>query len=98
MILEFEGDVFRWEARTESWFFAALPEHLSAEIREIPRPARGFGSVRVAVTIGGSSWRTSIFPDAGRGAYVLPLKRAVRDAEGIENGDIVRVRLDVLDS
>lgn len=98
MILEFEGDVFRWEARTESWFFAVLPEHLSAEIREIPRPARGFGSVRVAVTIGGSSWRTSIFPDAGRGAYVLPLKRAVRDAEGIENGDIVRVRLDVLDS
>lgn len=98
MILEFDGDVFRWEARTESWFFAALPEHLSAEIREIPRPARGFGSVRVAVTIGGSSWRTSIFPDGGRGAYVLPLKRAVRDAEGIEDGDTVRVRLEVLDS
>lgn len=98
MILEFDGDVFRWEARTESWFFAALPEHLGAEIREIPRPARGFGSVRVAVTIGGSSWRTSIFPDGGRGAYVLPLKRAVRDAEGIEDGDTVRVRLEVLDS
>lgn len=98
MILEFDGDVFRWEARTESWFFAALPEHLSAEIREIPRPPRGFGSVRVAVTIGGSAWRTSIFPDGGRGAYVLPLKRAVRDAEGIEDGDTVRVRLEVLDS
>lgn len=97
MIVEFDGDVFRWEARTETWFFAALPEDLSAEIREIPRPTRGFGSVRVAVTIGGSSWRTSIFPDAGRGAYVLPLKRAVRDAEGIEDGDVVRVRVHVLD-
>lgn len=98
MILEFDGEVFRWEARTETWFFAALPEDLSAEIREIPRPARGFGSVRVAVTIGGSSWRTSIFPDGGRGAYVLPLKRAVRDAEGIGDGDVVRVRVDVLDA
>lgn len=97
MIVEFEGEVFRWEARTETWFFVALPEDLSAEIREIPRPARGFGSVRVAVTIGGSSWRTSIFPDGGRRAYVLPLRRAVRDAEGIGDGDVVRVRVEVLD-
>lgn len=97
MIVAFEGEVFRWEARTETWFFVALPEDLSAEIREIPRPARGFGSVRVAVTIGGSSWRTSIFPDGGRRAYVLPLKRAVREAEGIGDGDVVQVEVDVID-
>lgn len=98
MILEFDGDVFRWEARTQSWFSAALPEDLSAEIREVPRLPRGFGSVRVAATIGGSSWRTSIFPDAGRGAYVLPLKRAVREAEGIGDNGTVHVRLEIMDS
>lgn len=98
MILEFDGEVFRWDARTESWFFVALPEDLSAEIREIPRPARGFGSVRVAVTINGTSWRTSIFPDGGRGAYVLPLKRSVREAEGIGDNGTVHVRLEVMDS
>jgi len=97
MQVEFTADVFRWEARTESWFFVALPADLSAEIREIPRPSRGFGSVRVRAQIGLSSWRTSIFPDAQRGAYVLPLKRSVRDAEGVEEGTTLVVQIDILD-
>ncbi|MBN9171008.1 MAG: DUF1905 domain-containing protein [Microbacterium sp.] len=97
MIVEFEGDVFRWAARADSdWFFTALPAELSAEIREVPRPFRGFGSVRVRARIGGSEWRTSIFP-GGDGAYVLPLKRTVREAEGLVDGGPVAVRLEVLD-
>lgn len=98
MIVEFDAEVFRWSARTEDWFFAAVPEELSAQIREIPRPHRGFGSVRVRARIGGSDWRTSIFPDASRGAYVLPLKKSVRDAESIVDGGVVIVRLEVLDA
>lgn len=97
MIVDFDADVYLWEARTQSWFFAGVPAELSELIREIPRPFRGFGSVRVRARIGGSEWRTSIFPDADRGAYVLPLKRAVRDAEGIVAGGVVAVRLEILD-
>ena len=48
MIIEFAGEVFRWDAREDAaWFFASVPPELSEEIREIPRPYRGFGSVRV---------------------------------------------------
>lgn len=97
MIVEFEGEIFRWEVRTDSWFFTALPVDLSEQIREIPRPFRGFGSVRVVARVGRSEWRTSIFPDASHGAYVLPLKRAVRDAEHLIDGGVVSVRLEVLD-
>lgn len=96
--IRFDGEVFRWTARTQDWFFVALPGDLSAEIREIPRPHRGFGSVRVEAWIGGSRWRTSIFPDGERGAYVLPLKRTVREAEGIAESGTVVVALDVLDA
>jgi hypothetical protein len=96
MLIEFEGEVFRWDARTDSWFFTALPPALSADIREIPRPQRGFGSVRVRARIGTSTWTTSIFP--GRDAYVLPLKKAVRDAESLGDGDIAVVSLEVLDA
>lgn len=97
MDAEFDGIVFQWEARTDAaWYFAALPEELSELIRDIPRPARGFGSVRVEAQVGDSRWRTSIFP-GGDGAYVLPLKRAVRDAEGLADGGPVSVRLRVLD-
>lgn len=98
MDIEFEGEIFRWSAREQDWYFVALPQNLSAEIREIPRPQRGFGSVRVGVRVGLSTWRTSIFPDSTRGAYVLPLKRAVREAEGIGDEGVVTVELHVLDA
>lgn len=98
MIVEFDGEVFQWDARLDAaWFFTALPEPLSADIREIPRPQRGFGSVRVRASVGGSTWTTSIFPDSA-GYYVLPLKKSVRVAEGLENGGPVSVRLEVLDA
>ena len=99
MIVEFESEVFRWDAREDSsWFFTAVPPELSEDIREIPRPYRGFGSVRVQARIGGSEWTTSIFPDAKSGSYVLPLKKAVRDAEDLVDGGPVTVRLHVLDA
>ncbi|MCT9821609.1 DUF1905 domain-containing protein [Microbacterium sp. W1N] len=97
MIVEFTGEVYRWAARTQDWFFVALPPDASEMIREIPRMPRGFGAVRVDATIGRSGFRTSIFPDAERGAYVLPLKRTVRDAEDIAEGSEVSVTLHVLD-
>lgn len=97
MIVEFDGEVFLWDARREEMFLAALPDELSADIRDLPRPTRGFGSVRVEATIGSSRWRTSIFPDSGRRSFVLPLKKSVRDAEGIENGAVVRISLHILD-
>lgn len=98
MIVQFDGEIYRWDARlTDSWYFTALPAELSAQIREIPRPQRGFGSVRVLARVGGSEWRTSIFPDSAQGAYVLPLKKAIRDAEALVDGGSVLVRLEILD-
>jgi len=92
----FTAVVYRWEERAaDSWFFVDVPEGLSEEIRDRPRMPRGFGSVRVSATIGGTTWRTSIFP--GKERYALPLKRAVRDAEGIEAGDPVDVHLETLE-
>lgn len=84
-----------------AWFFVTLPHDLSDAIDEATSPVlagrAGFGSVRVEVTIGGTTWRTSVFPDSRRRAYVLPVKRAVRAAEGLADGDPVGVGLTVLD-
>lgn len=97
MRFEFDADVFRWDARTQDWFFAGIPPEISAEIREVPRMRRGFGSVRVQARIGDTVVRTSIFPDSDRGAYVLPLKRALREKEGVNEGDVIAVVLETLD-
>jgi hypothetical protein len=94
VIVEFEAELWVWAARRDdSWTFVSLPADASEEIRDraATGPPRGFGSVRVHATIGGTSWTTSIFPDGGRNAYVLPIKRAVRRAESLAEGGRARV-------
>ena len=79
------------------WCFVTLPGELSDDIRaQAPSASTGFGSVRVQVTIGGTTWATSLFPDTARGAYLLPVRKQVRAAEGIEVGDVVAVELELL--
>lgn len=97
MKLQFDAELWPFDAGAK-WVFLSLPIDESEAVREIPRPpAPGFGSVRVRVTIGETTWLTSVFPQAGRGQYILPVKKAVRAAEGVEIGYVASVTLEVLD-
>ena len=78
-----------------SWHFLTLPGDVADDLDVEAGPRQGFGSVRVVVTIGSTTWRTSVFPDAGLGSYVLPLKKPVRVAEGLHAGTTCRVHLAV---
>jgi hypothetical protein len=91
---EFESVVRRWSGEA-AWWFAALPPDLADEIRSQVEHV-GFGSVRVTATIGSTTWATSVFPDKGSGSYVLPVKAAVRKAEGIGDDDPVTIHIAVL--
>jgi hypothetical protein len=99
VIVTFESELWIWDARRDdSWTFVSLPAEDSEEIRELAGgPRRGFGSVRVRATVGGSRWTTSIFPDSARGSYVLPIKRAVRTAECLDAGDVATVTVELID-
>jgi hypothetical protein len=98
MVVVFDAELWTWDARRlDSWIFVSLPADASEEIRELTGgPRRGFGAVRVRATIGLSTWTTSIFPDRGREAYVLPLKRAIRKAQALDEGDVATVTIEVL--
>lgn len=87
-----------WCVVDGTWRFVTLPDHLSDVVRFESGPPRGFGSVRVEVTIGDTTWRTSVFPSAGGGPYVLPVKASVRRAEGLDDGESVAVTLRILDN
>lgn len=91
----FRSRVWLWPGPA-AWHFVSLPKTLSAELRRVFRGyGAGFGSLPVHVTIGSTSWSTSIFPDSKRGSYLLPLKASVRKAEGIRAGRLVRVTFTV---
>jgi hypothetical protein len=99
VVIEFDAKLWMWDARRDDrWTFVSLPDDASEEIRDRAGGARrGFGSVRVRVTIGGSTWTTSIFPEKAPGPYVLPIKRAVREAESLDVGDVATVTVELID-
>ena len=94
-VYEFDGTIDEWTpGANDSWIFLALPQDVADEVLEIGSPyQRGFGSLRVEATIGATVWRTSVFPSAAEKTFVLPVKKAVRTAEGLVEGGPCTVRL-----
>ncbi|MEQ1754753.1 MAG: DUF1905 domain-containing protein [Micropepsaceae bacterium] len=92
----FKAKLWAWQGGNASWHFLTLPKKLSAEIRFFTAlPKRGFGSVRVEARIGGSVWKTSLFPSKQQGSYILPVKAGVRQAELLAPGKAATVTLRV---
>ena len=94
---QFEATVWKWQGDgPATWRFVTLPFDLTDEIDELTTGRQGgFGSVRVEVTIGRTTWSTSVFPDSKRKSFVLPVKAPVRKAEGLAEGTEATVRLEL---
>jgi hypothetical protein len=93
---EFDAELWRYKGDS-AWHFVTLPFDEADEIEERAAGAtRGFGSVKVRVTVGATTWDTSLFPDSAAKSYVLPVKKAVRTAEDLADGEPVRVSLELL--
>lgn len=94
---KFTATIWRWSSRETSWHFVTLPKDLSKTIKGFYEgPKTGFGSVRVKVTIGDSTWNTSLFPDKKRGSYLLPLKATIRKAENLTIEQEVRLEIELI--
>lgn len=98
VVIDFEAELWVWDARpNETWTFVRLPVEGSEDIHEVVGgQTGGFGAVRVRVVLGGSVWKTSIFPESSTGCYVLPVKAAVRKAESLAPGDTAKVSVELI--
>jgi hypothetical protein len=77
-----------------AWRFLGLPKKQGQEIKErFGSQAKGWGSLPVSVTIGKTTWDTSIFPDKKSGSYLLPLKAKIRKVEDIDDDAVVFFKL-----
>ncbi|GAO78979.1 DUF1905 domain-containing protein [Sphingopyxis sp. C-1] len=91
--------LWRWQSATApaAWFFVTIAGDVADGIRLAAISGqwldgrKGFGSAKVLATIGATSWSTSVFPHRESGGWLLPVKGAVRKAEGIVEGDEVTV-------
>jgi hypothetical protein len=81
-----------------SWHFVTIPQKQSRIIDNLYGDLkRGFGSLPVNVTIGKTTWQTSIFPDKKTMTYLLPIKSQVRKIEKIQAGQTMALSFTVKD-
>ncbi|MGA8847385.1 MAG: DUF1905 domain-containing protein [Nocardioides sp.] len=93
MDLEFSGQVWEWRGPAP-YYFVTVPEDACAEIDDARAlVSYGWGMIPVTVTLGATTWTTSLWPK--NDAYVVPLKLVVRRAERVEVGDAVALALEI---
>jgi Domain of unknown function (DUF1905) len=102
---QIEASLWIWstDKAPASWHFCTITGdvaeaiHAEAAIRRIESGRKkGWGAIKVRAEIGESVWETSLFPDKASGGWLLPVKAAVRRAEGLVAGDSVQIGLIVL--
>ena len=90
---DFSGTVIEWRGPAP-YHFIALPDWVADQIAVVARAVTyGWGMIPVEVTIGRTTWTTSMYPK--QGGYLLPVKDAVRSAEGLAVAAAVEVTLRV---
>jgi hypothetical protein len=92
MDFQFEGPVVEWRGPAP-FYFVAIPEEESADIKFAAKGLEYWGQVPVMVRIGGTEFTTALFPKDG--GYLLPLKDLVRRSAGIDVDQVVAVALSV---
>ncbi|OZD46352.1 hypothetical protein CH252_21290 [Rhodococcus sp. 06-1477-1B] len=93
MRLRFTGSIWYWRGPAP-FHFVSVPAMDAAAITEIaPLVTYGWGMIPASVTIGRTTVTTSLWPKDG--GYVVPVKKALQDAEDLDVDDEVEVTLDI---
>jgi hypothetical protein len=88
---EFSGEIWFWKGPSP-FHFVTVPREASDEIHDAAAMLTyGWGVIPVTVTIGRTTWTTSLFPKDE--LYVVPIKAAIRKAEHLELGDTVALHM-----
>jgi len=87
----FTASVWEWRGPAP-YHFVSVPVEIAQEIKELASAVTyGWGMIPVDGKIGNTSFTTSLW--AKNSTYAVPLKDALRKAEGISFNDTVSVEL-----
>ena len=93
MDLKFSGEVWFWRGPAPFYFVTVPDDECGPLEAASPMVSYGWGMIPVTAHINETVWPTALFPKDGQ--YVVPLKDAVRKAEGLDTGDLITVGLHV---
>lgn len=89
--LAFSDALWYWRGPSPFHFLTVPPDAAGAIRAVAAEITYGWGMIPAMVRIGGSAWSTALWPKDG--GYVVPIKDAVRKAEGLELGDSVTIQV-----
>lgn len=93
---QIKSQLFKWPGEA-AWYFIRIDEKITEDIKEnFGIFTRGWGSLPVNVTLKGSNWKTSIFPD--KKTYLLPVKVQIRKVEKLNDGDPVELSIEIIET
>jgi hypothetical protein len=93
LALAVTGPVVEWRGPAPHHFLEVTGD-LADQVHDVARQVTyGWGMVPVRVRVGATTSTTALWPRDG--GYVVPLKVAVRRAEGIDLGDVVTAHVEV---
>jgi hypothetical protein len=93
--LAFTAEMWFWRGPAPFHFVTVPEQHCPAIVEASAVVSYGWGMIPVSARIGATEWDTAMWPKDG--GYILPIKTAVRRAEGLELGDAVPIRVLVAD-
>ena len=80
-----------WEGKG-AWYFVTIDVEIAQQIKEMYGYLKAaWGSIPVILTIGDSTWKTSLFPDKKGGGFLAPIKAEIRKREKLTEGDLVTI-------
>jgi hypothetical protein len=87
--------VWLWNGKG-AWHFVTVSSDVSAQITEMFGYLKAsWGSLRAKLTIGETTWETSLFTDTKSGGYLIPLNAEIRRKENIQIDDIVEIKIEI---
>ncbi|GAA2933084.1 hypothetical protein GCM10010458_15370 [Microbacterium luteolum] len=93
MRLLIAGEIWYWRGPAP-FHFVTVPPAESEMIHEIASVVTyGWGMIPATVTIGATTVTTALWPKDG--GYIVPIKKALQDREGVTVDDVVDIALDI---
>ncbi|MFF1540634.1 DUF1905 domain-containing protein [Microbacterium sp. NPDC058269] len=93
MQLRIEGAIWYWRGPAP-FHFVTVPAAESELIHEIASVVTyGWGMIPASVTVGETTTTTALWPKDG--GYIVPIKKALQDREGLGVDDVIEVVLDI---
>lgn len=88
------GEVVTWRGPAPHHFVRVEDDDAALIAETAAAVTYGWGMVPVRLTLGATTWTTSLWPKDGD--YLVPLKADVRRREDVTVGDEVTVRIEIV--